>query len=530
MAAIGIVLGLAVGALVPPLAGAALAAVLPVPTLGGVFPAELAIAALYGLLTALAFSLWPLGRAHDIAPTVLFRDRAGGPAGGWPRPRYVVATAVVVAVLAAIAVTLAADRWIAGVFVAGAAVTFLTLRLVAAGLMRLARRAPRRGPPELRLALANIHRQGALTPTVVLSLGLGLTLIVALSLVDGNLRDELTGRLPETAPSFFFVDIQDAEAPAFDAFLEEAAPGAKAHREPMLRGRIVSLDGIAAADYPAPPSAEWVLRGDRGITYAAAVPEGSTLVAGDWWPADYAGPPQVSFAADLAEELGLEVGDPVVVNVLGREIAATIANLRTVDWETLGINFVMVFSPATFAGAPHAHLATLAFPGGADTAREVALLAEVGRAFPTVTAVRVKEALEAVNDLVGDLAIAVRAAASIALLASVLVLAGALAASHASRIYDAVVLKTLGATRRRLIAAFALEYLILGLATAAFAVVAGALAAWGVLAGVMDIPFSLLPGPAIGAVAAALAVTVGLGLVGTWRVLGVSAAPVLRDL
>ena len=529
IAGVGIAIGLVVGAAIPPIAGRALASLLPVPALGGLYPRELAVAVVYGLLTALAFSLWPLGRAHDIAPSLLFRDRAA-PAGGRPRRRYVVATGLVVAALAAIAVGLAADRSIALAFVAGAGGAFLMLRLVAGGLMALARRAPRVHRPELRLALANIHRPGALTPTVVLSLGLGLTLLVALALVDTSLRTELTGRLPATAPSFFFLDVQDAEVKDFTAFLATEAPGATVERQPMLRGRIVSLKGIAAADYPAPPSAEWVLKGDRGITYAPTLPEGSKIVAGAWWPADYAGPPLVSFAADLAEELGVGVGDAIVVNVLGREIAATVGSLRTVDWQTLGINFVLVFSPNAFAGAPHAHLATLTFPGGAPAAEEIALLNAVGKAFPTVTAVRVKEALEAVNALLSDLAVAVRAAASIALVASVLVLAGALAASHASRIYDAVILKTLGATRARLVAAFALEYLMLGLATALFALLAGAAAAWGVLAGVMDVPFTPDPGAAAGAVAAALVVTVGLGLVGTWRMLGAPVAPVLRDL
>lgn len=529
IAGVGVLIGLVVGALIPPVAGTALASLLPVPALGGLYPRELAVAVVYGLLTALAFSLWPLGRAHDVAPSVLFRDRAG-PEAGRPRRRYLVATAVVVALLAAIAVALAADRTIAAAFVAGAGGAFLVLRLVASGLMALARRAPRGRRPELRLAIANIHRPGALTPTVVLSLGLGLTLLVALSLVDTSLRTELTGRLPATAPSFFFVDVQDAEVADFSGFLAAQAPEAKLERQPMLRGRIVSLKGIPAADYPAPPSAEWVLKGDRGITYSQALPEGSTVVAGQWWPADYAGPPLVSFASDLAEELDVHVGDAIVVNVLGREIAATVGSLRTVDWETLGINFVLVFSPNTFAGAPHAHLATLTFPGGASGAREIALLNAVGKAFPMVTAVRVKEALEAVNALLSDLAVAVRAAASIALVASVLVLAGALAASHASRIYDAVILKTLGATRARLVAAFALEYLLLGLATALFALLAGGAAAWGVLAGVMDVPFTPDAAAAVGAVAAALVVTVGLGLLGTWRMLGTPAAPVLRDL
>ena len=102
-----------------------------------------------------------------------------------------------------------------------------------------------------------------------------------------------------------------------------------------------------------------MLQSDRGLTYAADIPTGSKLVEGQWWEPDYSGPPLVSFEKKLADGLGLKIGDEVVVNVLGRDIAATIANLRTVDWQSLGINFVLVFSPNAFAGAPHTHIATV---------------------------------------------------------------------------------------------------------------------------------------------------------------------------
>lgn len=528
IAALGIAIGLVLAAAIPPLAGVALAGVLPVDAVGGLYPGALGLAALYGVLTALAFSLWPLGRVHDVSPTVLFRDADGE--ARWPRRRYVIATAAVAAALAAIAIGLADDRRIAVVFVAGTIGAFAVLRAVAAGLRALAARAPRARSVSLRLALGNIRRPGALTPVVVLSLGLGLTLLVTLALIDGNMRRELTGRMPAVAPSFFFLDVASTEIDPFRAFLAREAPGATVAATPMLRGRLVSLKGIPAADYPAPASAAWVLKGDRGITFAATPPANGRVSEGEWWPADYAGKPLVSFSADVARDLGLKIGDPVTVNVLGRPVTATIANLRTTEWDSLSINFVMVFSPNTFAGAPYGVLATLTYPGGGSPEAETALMRAIGRDFPTVTAVRVKDALDTINDLVSQLALAIRAAASIALAASVLVLAGALAASHASRIHDAVVLKTLGATRRRLIAAFALEYALLGGATAVFAVAAGSAAAYAVIAGVMRIPFAFDAATAIGAVAVALVVTVGLGLVGTWRVLGHKAGPVLRDL
>ncbi len=216
--------------------------------------------------------------------------------------------------------------------------------------------------------------------------------------------------------------------------------------------------------------------------------------------------------------------------MLGREITATIANLRRVEWESLAINFVMVFSPNTFAGAPHSVLATAALAGGGTREDEAKLMKAVVDAFPTATVVRVKDVLSAVNDLVGDLTLAIRAAASVALVASVLVLAGALASGHRRRIYDAVLLKTFGATRRRVLAAFVAEYLLLGLAAAVFGIVAGAAAATGVLEGVMKIEPVIDPLVAVSAALVALVLTIGFGLAGTWTILGQKAAPVLRDL
>ncbi len=297
----------------------------------------------------------------------------------------------------------------------------------------------------------------------MLSLGLGLTLLVTLALIDRSLTRELTSRLPHEAPSFFFLDIQSGETDRFAAYLKEKAPQGEVEVVPMLRGRIITLGDRAAEDITPPPEFAWVLSSDRGITYSQDLPEGSVLAAGEWWPADYAGPPLVSFEREIAEAFGLKVGDKVTVNVLGRSITATIANLRDVEWERLAINFVMVFSPNSFAGAPHTSLATLAVPDGGDPAAERAIARAVATDFPAVTAVRVKEALETIGEIVSNLLIAIRAASLVALLASVLVLAGALAAGQHHRVYDAVILKTLGATRLRLVGAYALEYAALGL-------------------------------------------------------------------
>ena len=528
IAAVGIAAGLAIGALIPFAAGAALSSVIPVPATGGVYPGALGLAALFGLMVTLVFALLPLGRARDVPATALFRE-AGFESRGLPRLVYVATSLGLAGALALLAIAVADERRIAVIFVGATIVSFIVLRIVGWLVQQAARRSPRVSSTALRLAIGNIHRPGALTPSVVLSLGLGLTLLVTLALIDGNLRRQIAGSLPERAPNFFFVDIQGSEVDAFSALIAREAPAGELMRVPMLRGRVTALNGVDVQKISVPPEGAWVLRGDRGITYADRLPENATLAAGRWWPEDYRGEPLVSFSAEEAGELGLALGDTVTVNVLGRDITARIANLRQVEWESMGINFVMVFSPNAFAGAPHAWLATLT-DRGAGPGEESRVLNAVTRAFPAVTTVRVKDALDVVNRLVGQLGTAIRAAASVALVASVLVLAGALAAGNRARIHDAVVLKTLGATRRTLMAAFSLEYLLIGLATALFALLAGGVAAWFVVAHVMRLSSSFMPEVAVATILGALAFTVGIGLVGTWRVLGHKAAPVLRNL
>lgn len=529
IAAFGIAIGLAIGAALPFAITALFGHLLPIPIQPVIAVTELGIALLYGVLTALVFAIAPLGRAHDVPVSGLFRDQID-PERRWPRKRYLAALGVSVIALVALAVIAAYDRRIALMFVAASAGSFLLLRIVALGLMALARRLPRPRRTAPRLALANIHRPGALTPSLVLSLGLGITLLVTLSLIDTNLTKQLTQSLPQRAPSFFFLDIPNQQADAFEGFLKQQAQDAQIERVPMMRGRLVTLGGRPVSEVKAPEDISWVLEGDRGITYSKTPPEGSKLVQGEWWPEDYRGKPLVSFDHKIAEGLGLKMGDEITVNVLGRNVTATIANLREIEWRSLGINFVMVFSPNTFAGAPHTHLATVTFPNGSDAATDAKILRSSAQAFPMVTSVRVKDALEAVNDVVSQLIMAIRGASSIALIASLLVLAGALAAGHRARLYDAVVLKTLGATRTRLLSAYALEYGLLGLATAVFGLLAGGIASYFIVTRLMNLSFSLDLSGALVASALAVLVTVALGLMGTWRILSQKPAQYLRNL
>jgi putative ABC transport system permease protein len=525
---IGVAVGVAIGAATPFVVDALFAAVLPLPLAPAIFPRELALGALYGLLTALAFAVAPLGRAHDAPVAQLFRSlvESGSAPARW---RYRFAAAFAALVLAALAILSGPQRSVALVVVVASAAAMVGLRLVAVAAMALARRAPRPASVVWRLALANLSRPGALTPSVVLSLGLGVAALVALTLVDSNLRAQLRTSPGET-PSFYFLDVRSGEVDAFRRFLADQAPDAKIVEAPMMRGRIVRLRDTPAAEVKAKESAAWALEGDRGVTFSATPPEGSKIVAGQWWGADYSGPPLVSMEAGVADGLGVKLGDSVTLNVLGREVTAQVANLRRVDWRSFAINFVFVFSPNTFKGAPYTGLFTAALPPAAGAAAEGGLMKVAARDFPSVATIRVREALATIEALTAKLALAIRAASGVALASAAIVLAGALAASRRARIVDAVILKILGATRPRLIAAFLAEYALLGLFAALFGAAAGAAAAYAIVVWVMGFDFTFAAGPALAAVAAGLALTVALGMVGAWRILGEKPAAFLREL
>ncbi len=524
MAAVGIAIGLVLGAAAPPLAGELVNAALGVEARFGVYPDVLGLAAAFGLLVALLFSIWPVARACEVPGSALFRA-AIVEIRVWPRPAAVAATALVAAVLAVLVIATADNLGMALWFVGGSAAAFALFRAAGYGLERGAARFRRVRGAALRLALANLHRPGAPSSKVVLSLGLGLAVLVATVSIEGNLRHQVTNSLPADAPDFYFVDLQPDQVEAFERIVE-TVPGANGlRRVPMLRGRIVGIAGKPASEAAVDPSERWLLRGDRGITWSAAPSPDMELVQGRWWPADYAGPPLISLSHDAAAGLGLGLGDTLTVDVLGRPITGTIANIREVRWRSLRINFVMVFSPGVLEGAPQTHLATLKAPDGALARVEAA----VTDRFPNVTAIRVGEVLGLVRDVLERIAATVRVAAAVTLLAGILVLAGAAAAGHRRRVYDSVVLKVLGATRRRVLAAYAIEYGLLGAATAVVAGLVGSVAAWAAVTQMMEFDWLFQPWVIVATVAGSAALTLAFGFLGTWRALGDKAAPLLRN-
>jgi len=491
----------------------------------GYYPKELFVAALFGLLTALVFSLWPLGRALRVKPADLFRDTIA-PATGSPSPGITIAAGFTALALAALSVLTAPNPALAGWFVIATAICFAVFYGASGVIRNLLKRLRPPGRPEARMALANLYRPGNATTSVILSLGLGLTVLVAISLVQYNFSRLIGEDVSADAPSFFFLDLQQDQLADFKAIIASTKSARNLELTPMLRGRITKVDGKPAEEALVDKSRDWVIRSDRGFTYTALPPKQGEITAGKWWPADYKGPPLVSIADDVAKAFNITVGDTMTMNILGVDTTATVANVRDVDWTSFSMNFAVTFAPGALEDAPANYLSSVIVA----PADEEPLQAALAKKLPNVTSVRVREALQTAGALIDSVSAAVRLSAGVTLLAGVLVLAGGIVASRRRHVYDAVVLKVLGASRRRILKTFLLEYGILGLVTVAIAAVLGTAAAYGVIRFVMLLGWKFSWVALLKVVVLCLGVTLTAGFLGTWQALRQKPAPYLRNL
>nr|WP_298683805.1 FtsX-like permease family protein [uncultured Dongia sp.] len=527
MAAVGVVIGLAIGVALPFAAQSALSGyglrILP-----GAYAAPLLFATAVGLLTAACFSLLPLLRAQRIRPAQLFRALALEL--GAVRRIDAVPLGLIGIVLAGLVLLGSEDRMLGMWFIVASIASLALFRLLAIGIRKLAivlrKRAQRNAWPQpIRFALGAMVRPQAPAAGIVISLGLGLTVLVAVGLIQRGLTRDIEETLPAQAPSFYFIDIQPAQLAGFTKDLTDYPSSTGLEHVPMLRGRIVKVNDTPSEKVNAPADIAWVLRGDRGITWSALPPEKANIVEGEWWPADYSGEPLISLDVETARGLGLKIGDHLTVNILGRELTGRLANFREIDWARLDINFVMVFSPGLISGAPQTHIATV----HVDPAREGALVTELAARYPNISAIRVKDAISTATRVLDAVGWAVRAAAGVALVVGALVLAGAMATGQQRRIYEAVLLKMLGGTRRDVALGYVTEFAVLAGLSALIALVVGSIGAYFFLTQVMESQWTFDAPLALGILGISLILALGLGFAGSWRALSARAAPYLRN-
>lgn len=523
LAVVGVAAGLVLGAGVPLALAPVISASLPFPATFALYPIPLIEAAFYGVLTALLFSVWPLAVAQRQRAAALYRGAAGQV---WPGLAHMATIAGLAALLVGGAVWFSGTVELALGTTGGVAAALLVLALAAMGLRLVARRLARmgwlRGRVGWRLALAAIGGPRAETLPVMLSLGLGLSVLATVGQIDSNLRASIQRDLPAKAPSFFFMDIQDDQLPGYLSRLQNDPAVTKVETAPMLRGVISRINGRPARDVVGD---HWVVSGDRGLTFSAQKPAGTTLTEGAWWPADYTGPAQVSFGAEEAAEMKLPLGTKLTLNILGRDIEATITSFRKVDFSNAGMGFIMSIDPAAVAGAPHTSISTVyAEPGS-----EATILRDLSKAYPNITAIAVKEAIARASEALSAIATATAWAAGATLLTGFVVLIGAAAAGSRGRIYEAALLKVLGASRARILFSFALRAGLMGAAAGLVALLAGSVSAALVMTYVMDGPYEFEPVSAAAIILGGVLATLLAGLAFAWAPLAVRPAQVLRS-
>jgi len=529
VAALAILAGLIAGGLIPPAIIALAGDILPVRPGFAIYPGPLTLSALYGLLIALIFALPPLARTRRVPASALLRGQVE--TRRWPDRLTWIAVSAGVAGIVALALLSAREPVFSAWFIAVAAAVLGLLALIGWAVRALAARLPRPRAPLVRLAIAALHRPGAQTGQLVVALGLGLTLFVTLAAMQASLTNEIARTVPRRAPNLFLLDVPVAEAARFRTLVRDVAPAAQINTVPALRGTITGYRDVRVADLPKIPDNAWVLRGERGLTYAETLPEGSELVAGRWWPRGYAGPPLVSIDREMARTLDLAIGDTITVSLLGREIEARIASLRRINWDTMGFNYVMVFSPNTLRDAPHNLAATVALAGTEDRpATERAITRRVLAAFPSTSVITVRDLIGEVQTILRQIATAIAAAGSIAILSGIAVLVGAVAAARQARIYDSVILKTLGATRWQILAAQGIEYAVLAALLALVALGLGLGGAWYVITQLFGFVWQPDWAVVLLTLGAGALLTLGLGLAGSLPVLSARPARALRQL
>jgi putative ABC transport system permease protein len=523
----GSLAGAVLGVALSPVLSGALAGFVPFPLEPHVDALTVVRGVVMGTLTTLLCALWPLLDVREVRPSlVLRREVEDAPVG---RRRPWAAALPIVAGLAALSLWQAGSLKIGGIFLGASVGAVVALWAVARGLVVLARRLPRAPSPAWRHGLGALRRPGGQSARVVVALGAGVMLLVAVALLEQSLDAQIDHEQRREAPSFFFIDIQPDQREAFARLVRDATGGTAPVLTPVVRSRLAAIDGapvtramVQARGGEARETAFYYTR-EYVLTWSVEPPVGNVITRGRWWDGT-PGPPRVSVEDMMARQLGIDVGSKLTFDVQGVPIEAEVASLRKVDWQSLTTNFFVVFSPGALDGAPTTYVGTARTPA----AREAELQSVVVGAFPNVTAIPVRDVLERVGVVLADIAVAIRVIALFTVGTGLVVMAGALTSTRYQRLYESVVLRTLGATRGAVARAFAVEYGCLGAAAGVGGTALAAVLAWVVLHFVLETPWRFEPMAMLAGVLLTVALSVAIGFLATFRLLGAKPLPVLR--
>jgi len=510
----------------PLILGSVFARDLPVPALFAIYPWPLARAAAFGLLSAAAFSLAPLARARTTPPASLFRSDLSGRLSFGPE---LIGAILAALGLGALAIVTAPTPLAASIMIAGVAAAFGLLWAFGWAGAKLAGRLRGGTRGSVRIALANLAGPRSAARTAAPAIGLGVALLAAVVLIQSSLLRQISIVAPQTAPALIFTEIPGERAAAFDAEFARAL-GRKPDQDTYLRapfftGRVLAIRGVPVDIEKIPQGARWVYDNDVSLSALGPEPPNAGIKQGRWWPANYSGPPLVAVTRDPAEGGNLKIGDMLTLSVLGAEIEAKVAVIRDVDFGSFGAGFPIVLTPNALEGATPRQVAI----AKASRAEEQRIVRALGADFPEVNIISVREQLEAATEMFDRVALAVRGAAAVALMAALLVLAGAIAARAQERTREAAILKVLGASRAQVLSAYVIEYGLVGLIAGAAGVGLGYAAAWPVVVQVFEAKWSVDWAGVAALLAGASAMAGAGGLLASFQALSKRPAPALRS-
>ncbi len=505
-----------------------------------------------GLLTTLLFTLWPILEVRKIRPVMVMRraflaseanpaklseGRRIGLAAHWPRldlPKLLTA-AVIVAGLAGLAMWQAGSWKIGLLFLAGLLAGVSGLLLGATGLIRLLKLLPVPRIVSLRHAVGNLSRPGSQVAGIVTAIGIGVMVIATVSLIERSLVQQIGEKRPADAPTFFFIDIQPDQAQGFARLIHSRTGEPAPQLTPLVRSRLHSVngqrvkteeDGEKERETKDEQRRSWYFTREYVLTFLETLPKDNVVTRGAWWTRGQAFPaPLVSVEEEAAKHLGLDIGSTVTFEIQGATITAQVSSIRKVEWGNFSTNFYMVLSPGALEGAPFTYVATVRVP----PQDEVSLQQAVVAAFPNVTAINIGEVLDSFARILDRLSLAIRAVALFCVGAASLVMVTALAATRYRRLYEAVVLKALGATRGLIARSFAVEYALMGTVAGVIGIVLASSLSWAALRYVFDLSWSLQAGLLLIELLAAMLLTLAIGFLSTYRLLGMRPLAVLRQ-
>lgn len=526
-AGLGAVLGVALGAFGPALAAGALADQVPFALSPWPSVKALVGAAGFGLLVALLFAWWPLMAVRRVTTRQLLRERFDHTPGriGWGGAAGALA---IIAGLAVLVFWVSPMPVLTVAFLLGGLALALVFFGLGKALMRLARWLSRRLSKSnvvLRLALGNLHRGGAPTGAVVMALGLTLTLLVALDGIERAAGEHVATTLPSTAPDLVLFSIAKDRAEDLRMALS-GWDGLESQRiMPFLHARVQAIDGVAVRDLKIPASLNWVVRGDRGVSFAQRMPAGGTLTAGTWWEPQDQSSRLLSVDAAIAAKLGLRVGDAITLNVSGLPVTGRIANLRTIDWTRLDLDFPILASPGALEAVPHTYAASLKAKPGRGGELEQLIAAD----FADLARVRVDGVIAALARALDAVVAGLRIAALMTGVAALVVLAGSVLQGLSARMDEALLFKILGAKRSQMLVHLVAEFTVLGVLVSIVAAPLGLAVAAGVsrAAGLSGAQVAL--GGAMVLALIAILVTVAVGVLATWSAYASAPSRYLRN-